>query len=253
MTVTPDTNDAGATPATPAPAVPTTPAQAPPATPAQAPTASVQKLQAELAKAQADLAKLAPLKDQVESLLSSGQFGETDLQNFQEAAAATLDQLRTDAERLSLTNKDQAKKLEAATAEATQYRTRYETTLTDNAISAEAGPRAVSSATAKLIATILRPNAKVDLATGQVTFAVTDAEGKTSQVTAKQAVEALEADVTNYGSLFKSGVSGGAGTLVDGVTKTQTGAIDFTNLTFEKYSELMAKDPNAVYKSLGVK
>ena len=212
-------------------------------------------LQQQLKDAQGKASAYDRLQGQVGELLESGLIdGVEDLDDFRHSVTETLDQYKSETERLADEDKKKSKLLDDAVKRAEEVTTRYNNAMINQGITDEAVDKAVSPGALNLIKQHLSQFAKT-ADDGTVTFdmPVKNDEGQVEvkSLTPKQAVENMEADVTNFGTLFKSTVSGGAGgEVVDGVFRTQNGDIDFGNMSMEKYLELRDKNPDLVEKTL---
>lgn len=216
-------------------------------------------LQLQLKDAQTKATAYDQLQGQVGELLDDPRFeGVENLGDFRQAASDTIDQYKSEAERLTDEGEKQGKLLSDATQRADSVEIRYNTAMAKQAVTNEAAHLASTPASLKFIQQELAQFANAPDAEGGVTFdmPIKNEEGTPEfkkGVTAKEAVQALEADVTNYGPHFKSFVAGGTGSggeAVDGVMRTQTGTIDFGKMSMEKYVELQSKNPEALMKSL---
>jgi hypothetical protein len=211
-------------------------------------------LQAQLKEAQQKATAYDQLQGQVGELLESGLIdGVEDLGEFRQAAAETLDQYKSEAERLADEGKKQTKLLEDVTKRADDATSRYDKAMIRQGVIDEAVNKVVSPGALRLVQQHLAEYAENTDKGVVFNYPVKDEEGKlvSTPMTAKQAVEAMEANVTDFGTLFKSTVTGGAGgEIVDGITQTSSGIIDFGNLSMEKYMELQSKNPGALAESL---
>lgn len=210
------------------------------------------ELESTRAKAQA----FDNLQGQVSELLGSGLIdGVEDLSDFRTKATQTIEAFKTERQKFEEQSKKSAKDLEAARKQAETFANRYNQAQISRTISDEAGPKAVSPGALELIQLKLSQSCAVaEDGSVTVTMNVKDVEtGKVGpkQMTVKDAVTLLEADVTNYGTLFKSTVNSGTGNqVVDGVKKTDNGQIDFESLDYEQFLQLQKKAPGAIAKSL---
>lgn len=211
-------------------------------------------LQKELSEAKSKAAAFDQLQGQVSELLGSGLIdGVEDLAGFREKAGQTLESFKTKEQQLVEEHKKTTKALETAQKTAKEYTERYERATIARAITDEASAKSVSPGATELIQMKLAPLAVVNPdGSVAVNMTVKDDEGKAvaKKISVKEAVEILEADAANFGTLFKSTVNGGAGGQVDGVKKTPEGYVDFNNLSFEKFIELQKKNPDVIQKSL---
>lgn len=208
------------------------------------------QLEATAGKAQA----FDKLQAQVSELIQKGGFeGVEDLGGFAERFEATLNETRSKEEQAKSEAQKLKAALESAQKEANEVKSRWQKATIDRAIGDEAGPRAVSAGAAELVRMKLAADAIVkDDGTVVIKQTLKNEEGKTytKEVPVKEAVGQLEADVANYGSLFKATVNSGAGGAVDGIRRTPEGAVDFSTMTFEKFMELSKKAPDVLAKSL---
>ena len=272
QTPTPEgTSDAGLGQATPT--TPTPPAN-PPSSPAPPQASTINgwddlpadvrnKLQAEhkrglqqqLADAQRQLEQANTLRTQVSQLMESLPEG-VELDDVADNVSATLESMKSEKEKLEAANRSQAEKLAAAEKLAEERLGTFHQTLKEHAFSLEAGPKAMSPAAAKLIAMHLNPISHVNENNEVVVkMDVTDENGhteKNKEISVAEAVKLMEADVTNFGPLFKSNVNQGSGGQIgiDGVRRTDTGGIDLASLTPEQYIELQKKNPAAIEKAV---
>lgn len=213
-------------------------------------------LQKELDAAKSKAQAFDNLQGQVSELLGSGLIdGVEDLTDFRTKASQTIESFKTERQKFDEYTKRTNKELETAKKQAEQFASRYNQAQISRTISDEAGPKAVSPGALELIQLKLAQSCAVgEDGSVTVTMNVKDPDsGKVGpkQMTVKEAVTLLEADVTNYGTLFKSTVNTGTGNQVfDGVKKTDSGEIDFEKLDFEQFLQLQKKAPGAINKSL---
>lgn len=188
------------------------------------------------------------LKSQVESFTEGVPVDE-----FMKGVEATLSKLDSDAEKAAKEARKTAKAYEEAQKRAETFETKWKQDRIETALSQAASGKTVSEAAARLVAKELRDSAVVK-EDGSVVFPkeVTDEDGETEvkELTAAQAVAILEQDVTNYGTLFKSSVASGAGSEVDGITRTREGKIDVGSLSFEEHMRLKKENPGLYAKAL---
>lgn len=196
------------------------------------------------------------LHGQVSELLGSGLIdGVEDLTDFRTKASQTIETFKTERQKFEEQSKKTAKELETARKQAETFANRYNQAQISRTIADEAGPKAVSPGALNLIQLALSQSCTVgEDGSVTVTMNVKDEDsGKmvAKALTVKDAVARLEADVPNYGTLFKSTVNSGTGNqVVDGVKKTDNGSIDFESLDFQQFLQLQKKAPGAIEKSL---
>jgi hypothetical protein len=263
----PDENIGATTPTEPtAPAAPATPTPAAPVAPVSDIDAIVNErvnaklanhkrtLQTQLRDAQQKAAAYDQLQGQVGELLESGLIdGVEDLGEFRQAAAETLDKYKSETERLADEGKRSEKLLAETAKRAEEVTTRYDQAMIRQDVINEAVDKVVSPGALKLVQQHLAAYAQNTDKGVVFNYPVANEEGadEVKPLTAKQAVEAMEANVSDFGTLFKSTVSGGAGDeVVNGVTRTPTGNIDFSNMSMDKYIELQSKNPGALAQTL---
>lgn len=214
-------------------------------------------LQNDLAAANKKATAFDSLQTQVSELLDSGLLdGVENLADFQDAAALTINELRPDAERHEAETQKSQKALQIAQEAATTATTKFNQASINQSINdaCPIGTKAVSAGALNLIKMHLGQFADVQ-ADDSVTFTmdVADEDGNVSsqKLTAEKAVQLMESNVTEFGTLFKATVNGGGGgEIVDGVKRTPTGQIDVETLDMEKFIELESKNPGAVAASL---
>jgi len=199
----------------------------------------------ETQQAQARLKKLA-------EGLAGGEVEDTEA--FMRDLAETVNKLDTDAERTAKAQRNQAKALTEAQEAAANYQRLYETSTIERAIkdAAPVGEKSFSQGTQNLIVDALKKAAKIE--NGEVVFdGGKDEDGDPVVWTATDAVNAMEADVDNFGSLFTATVKAGmSGDLVDGMKFDKEGGVDPNDLKdFAKFRELKKKNPEALEKTFG--
>lgn len=206
-------------------------------------------LRQRLQQAETRAAAYDQLQGQVATFLDGGLEGVEveSLDDFRDAAAATLSQFRTDQERMADEQAKTAKALDVATQRAEAAESKFTTSTINQAITDEAVDKAYSAGALKLIKQHLRQYAVLQKDDSVVfTMNVADEEGNVSEkaLTAKQAIEAMEADVDNFGPLFKSGVNGGTGENGNGkVSKGKVVNRDGSiNVSMEEFMQM--DDPN---------
>jgi len=208
-------------------------------------------LRRQLQEAQAKAKGFEQLKTKVDELLESGLIdGVEDLDEFRDSVSATLDQFKTEKERFEIEQANTAKQLKEAMQRAEIADGRYKTSMIDQAIQDEGAGRVDKPGDLRFVKMYLNQFAKADL-DGKVWFEMeVEEDGKTltRNLSTKEAMDVMEANPSEFGKLFKSTVNSGAGdeTQVDGVFRTATGDIDFANMDFEKFNELMDKSPSTV-------
>lgn len=213
-------------------------------------------LQQELEQARTKAAGFDELNNQVRQLLDSGLISDAEnLSDFREQASATLERFKSEQEKLMDERTKQQKALEEAQKRAEQAQQRYNDAQALRAISDEAVSKAEGPGAVELIQMKLKPLSEVNPETGEVTvrYPITDEDGNTQEkkVTVAEAIEAMEADVSRYGRLFKSTVNSGAGGgVVDGVKRNPDGRIDFSKMTMEQYLELQSKNPGLIEQAM---
>lgn len=203
----------------------------------------VQKaIDAQIKKLQKDADKeAAKLRTQLQELMDGKTLTDDErgaLQDQLDAAKSGETRLREELERIKTqsTHKltETEKRAQAAESELTE--TLISRALIDAAMGKAAGKD--PSANAKLIAQILRAEAKLDPTTKAVGIEreVLEDGAKVKKVlTPTQAVEYMETkQVDQYGSLFKSTASGGGG----GNNNLPTGPVDVSKLTMDQYAAL---------------
>lgn len=211
-------------------------------------------LQRQLSEAAAKAAAFDKLQAQVSELIAKGGFeGVEDLGGFAAQFESTLNQTRSEAEQQKAEAAKLKAALEAAQKQAGDATSKWAKAAIERAISDEAGPRAVSAGAVDLVRMKLAGDAIVkDDGSVVIRQTLKNEEGKpyTKEISVKEAVAAMEADVTNYGPLFKATVNSGAGGAADGVRRTPDGGIDFATLSFEKFMELSKKAPDVLARSV---
>lgn len=211
-------------------------------------------LQKELTELKAKSQGFEQLQTQVSELLGSGLIdGVEDLAGFREKANETIRTFQTEKEKFEADAKKYKKDLETAQETAKNFTNRYNQAQISRSISDEAGSKVVSPGALELIQMKLAQASTVgDDGTVTVTLNVKDDDGKVGPkaMSVKDAISVLEADVSNYGTLFRSTVNSGTGIQVDGVKKAQDGTIDMEGLSFEKFLELQKKNPNLLEKTV---
>jgi hypothetical protein len=209
-------------------------------------------LQQQLKDAQTKAQAYDQLQPKVAELLESGLIdGVEDLDEFRQVAADTIDQYKSEAERLADEGKKQSKMLEEARLRAEEVTNRYNQAMIRQDIINEAADKAYSPGALKLIQSELSQYAENTDKGVVFNYPSKNEDGEivNTPLTAKQAVEAMEANV-DFAPLFKNTVTGGAGgEVVDGIPQSN-GVIDFGNMSMEKYIELQSKNPGALDQSL---
>ncbi len=158
----------------------------------------------------------------------------------------TQSKLRTAEDQAKIDAAKHASALESQTTRADTAGTRLRDHLIGRALKDEAIKLSSTPAAADLISRILAEHATADLETGKVVCKMEiEEEGVKIEkdLTPEQAVQLLESNPSQYGPLFKSGVSGGTGNLVDGVQRKE-GKLDIGSMTMQQYAEMRKKDPN---------
>ena len=254
------------------PATPTAPPVAPvvPATPAtQAPTIRSlddlpkdlrdkleaehkRGLQTQLQEANSRLQQASILQAQVDELMGALPEG-IEIGDVADNVVQTLDAMRSEKERLEAANKSAADKLKAAEELAASNLNSFHNALKNNEFALKAGPKAVSESAAKLISMHLDSISSVDPKTNEVkvTMDVADENGhvtKDAKISVEQAVALMEANVKEWGPLFKATQNGGGGAEVNGVMRTPDGGVDLKALTKDpaKFFELSKKNPELI-------
>lgn len=211
-------------------------------------------LQGQLKEAQTKATAYEQLQNQVGELLESGLIdGVESLGEFREAATDTINTYKSEAERLVDEGKKQAKILDDVTQRANEVTSRYDQAMIRQDVINEAASKTVSPGALKLVQQHLANYAKNTEEGVVFDYPVANDEGKTvlTPMNAEQAVAAMEANVSDFGTLFKSTVSGGAGgEIVDGLNRRQDGHIDFGNMSMDKFMELKTKNPAALAHTL---
>lgn len=215
-------------------------------------------LQNKLVEAERRAAGFDTMQGQVQDLLESGLIDNIEgegLDAFRVGVEKTIADHRSESENLKIEAGRQVKELEKATKRANVATEKFTTSTINQAITDEAGSKAFSPSTLKLIRMELRTKAEIQ-PDDSVLFLmdVPDEDGKVTptKVSAKTAVELMESNVTEFGSLFASTVSGGAGAEVtlDGVKRTAAGGVDIKSMSMEQYMEIEDKNPGTVIRSL---
>ena len=204
-------------------------------------------LQRELAAAREQAANAGELKSQVQQLLDLGIV--PDGSNLDDLSTA-LDGLLTDKERYERDAAAKASELEAASAKASEFETLFRNSTREQALSAAMNGRVVNDGAAELVQLLLKDKA-VYGDDHSVTFkmSVKGEDGKVTeqQLSATEALNALEAMPSKYGTLFKSTVNAGpGGTLPDGTPKNSDGTIDMSSMTYEQFADLADNNPKAL-------
>lgn len=211
-------------------------------------------LQRQLEAAATKAAAFDALQAQVSEMIAKGGFaGVEDLSGFAAQVEDTISKTRSEAEQQKSEAARLKKDLELAQKVAGEATSRWTRAAVERAISDEVGPRATSPGALELIRMKLASDATVkDDGTVVIRQNLKNEEGQpyVKELPVKEAVALLEADVTNYGPLFKSTVNAGTGGPVDGVRRTPEGQVDFATLDFAKFMELSKKAPDVLARSV---
>ena len=159
--------------------------------------------------------------------------------------ATTLSKLQSSEEKAKTLEIQSATRIKEAESKATAAETKFKDLAIGRALLDAALPKAVTSATANLIAKELREKATVD-ENGVVTLEVElveDGAKVKKKITPEQAVEIMEKQVDQWGSLFKSGVSGGTNGKGSNVPTTPAGEVDFSKMSMPQYAEWRKANP----------
>lgn len=187
------------------------------------------------------------LKSQVEKF-TEGQ----PVDEFMKGVEETLSLLDSEADKKDREAKKTAKSLAEAQERANSFESRYNKAMFWQAVREAAGAKAVSDAAVRLIGRELEDKYTVT-DDGQVVFrmklADEDGEFEERDVEAREAVEALEKDVSNFGTLFKSTVNSGLGSETDGMTRTKEGKVDVMGMDYGEFRKLKRENPE-LYKDL---
>jgi hypothetical protein len=214
-------------------------------------------LQSELAAARQQLEQLNTLKEQTASLYDllgdKVQLEEgSDLGDVAFQIGGTLENLKTEKEKMEAANMKQAELLTAAQKEAADYRSQYHNTMIKNDLYAQlGGDRTVSPIAAELIAERFSKVAEVgDDGTVGFKMSVTDENGHTAEqvISASEAVTTLESQ-KEWAKLFTATVNSGAGgEVVDNVKRGADGKVDLNALINDpqKYLEIMNTNPDLI-------
>jgi hypothetical protein len=198
------------------------------------------------------------MQNQVTDMLQSGIVDGIEsegLDAFRQSVEQTIADHRSEADNLKAEAGKQAKALKSAEDRATTATNKFNMSTINQSITDEAADKAYSAGALNLIRKELRDKATLDdsdVATFLMNVADEEGNVKPTRVSAKQAVEIMEADVTNFGPLFKSAVNSGAGTpvTVDGLKRNASGAIDLSKMTMEQFMEMEDKNPGLIEQSI---
>ena len=183
------------------------------------------------------------LRQQVEQLLQGRPIDEV-----REEMETTASRLRSTEEQSKQEQAKFQKLLKEAQTKAESHEQRYRNlaigrALKDAALAADPS----TPAAADLISKILYENASVD-DKGVVTVEMeVEEEGikARKKLTPGEAVSILQSLPSQYGPLFKSGMSGGVGNNnTDGIMRGKDGKLDIGKMSMQQYAELRKKNPH---------
>lgn len=203
-----------------------------------------------LAKQLEDASKLQGLSDEAKAGY------ESQIEELRNANLSTEELARKNQEKLS---KEWQTKHQAATQEATQWKSRHDLLHIGHDIAAESSLAKVLPTAVEFIEAKLIPKSRlVDIVdedgkpTGRqvskVHFDSTDKEGKpvVLDITIKEAIKLMKDNPERYGMFFEGTAAGGLGA---GTGQSNGKKVDLANMSMEDFAKKLKENPNALFAS----